>query len=121
MQDPHYLRLCHPHHHAFGHRHGRRKPLGLSDQASLPQEFVRPQDGDHRFLPRLGEHAHFDVALPDVEDRVRIVALGEDDCFLGMRGNDATTGGRFQELHRIEKGTHRRFAPGYSVHGFRRR
>ena len=45
-------------------------------------------------LPCFGYDGDFDLALPDIENRICIVALGKDDVFLRMRGNDSTTGRR---------------------------
>jgi hypothetical protein len=83
MKNPHNLGLCHPQHDAFGHRHCRCEPLGLSDQASLPQEFVRAEKGDDCLSPSFGEHADFDVALSDVETESASSPWAKMIAFLG--------------------------------------
>ena len=90
MKNPLDFRLCHSHRLAFRHCRRCRQTLRLSDQASFANKFVWPQERDDGFLALLGYDGDFDLALPDIENCIRIVALGKNDIFLRMRGNVAT-------------------------------
>ena len=67
MKNPHDLGFFHSYRHAFRHCGRCRQALRLSDEASLAQEFVRPQDGDDGFLPMLGDDGDFDFDFLDIE------------------------------------------------------
>jgi hypothetical protein len=61
-----------PHRLAFGQCRGCCQALGLPDQASLSAELIFRHDRD------------FDPPLLDIENRVGIVTLREDDIMLRM-------------------------------------
>ena len=64
-----------------------RIPERLADQASLPEELTRVQDGGDRFLALRGRDHDLDFALLDVEYGVRRARLREDDAVLAIGGN----------------------------------
>jgi hypothetical protein len=81
-KDPLDFRLCHSHRLAFRQRRCCRQAFRLSDQASFANKFVWPQERDDGFLALFGYDGDFDLALPDIENRICIVALGKDEVFL---------------------------------------
>ena len=74
----------------------------MAGQASFADEGAGPEHADDPFLALLGDHAEFDVALLDVEDRVAFGALPEDVA-LGLVGRDGPAGAdRGQERFGVE-------------------
>jgi hypothetical protein len=102
VQDTDHLGFSDPHDFAFDHGSGRRQAERLPDQAALPEELARAQDGGYRFLAlREGDH-DLDLARLDVEDGIRRALLREDDVVGAIGGNaPAATYGREKRV-RIE-------------------
>src|SRR5260370_26797932 len=90
LKNPQDLGLLPSHSHAFRHCSSCRQTFRLSDQASLTEEFVRPQDCDNGFLALLGYDGDFDLALSNIHDRICIIALRKDDLSLLMCRNQTT-------------------------------
>src|ERR1700737_2002991 len=67
---------------AVGHSHARRDTHRLPAQASLAAEIAGSEDRDHRFLSLFGEHGHSDLAVLNVEYRIRGITLREDEPIL---------------------------------------
>jgi hypothetical protein len=84
MKDPLNFFFVHPHRLAFGQRRCRRQALGLSDQTSLADKFVRAQECDNGLLSVLGDDGHFDFAFSNVKYRISILTLSKNDLLLGM-------------------------------------
>jgi hypothetical protein len=84
------LLLRHLHRLAFRHRRRRRQPLGLSDQATLFDKLIRPQNSDNGFLSVFRQNGDFDPNLLDIEDGVGVVALCKKDLPLRIFGNVPT-------------------------------
>jgi hypothetical protein len=93
----------HPHRYTFRHGAGGRQALLLTNQASLAEKLVPPQDGDNGLLALRGYDGDFDLSGSNVEDRVRVVALRENDCFLRLR----RTGAARRHILEILKGIQR--------------
>jgi hypothetical protein len=74
----------------------------LPDQASLAKEFVNTQQRHHGFFAVPGDNGDFDLAFFDVENRVRKVALREENFALCMRGQRAAFSSRLKKFNRIE-------------------
>jgi hypothetical protein len=49
---------------------------------SFANKFVWPQQCDDGFFALLGHDGDFDLALLDIENRIRVVALSKNDLFL---------------------------------------
>jgi hypothetical protein len=81
IKNPLDFRLCHSHRLAFRHCRGCRQAFRLSNQASFAHKFVWSQERDDGFLALLGYDGDFDLALPDIENRIRILALGKMTSF----------------------------------------
>src|SRR5258708_1019603 len=90
LKNPQDLGPLHSHSHAFRHCSSCRQTSRLSDQASLTEEFIRPQDCDNGFLALLGYDGDFDLALSNVHDRICSIALRKNDLSLLMCRNQAT-------------------------------
>jgi hypothetical protein len=67
-----------PHDLAFHHRRDRRHAQRLPRQASLAAEIAGSKDRNDCFFPLFGNNGDFDLALLDVENSVRHLALRED-------------------------------------------
>src|SRR4030081_1750034 len=91
------------HRHAFRHCDRCRQTLRLSDQASLAEELVRPEDCHNGLLAFRGYDSDLHLARLDIMDRIRGIALREDDLLCRMHGDDAALGRRLQERVRIER------------------
>ena len=101
-KNAHDLRFIDPHRHAIRHCARCRQALWLPDQASLAHEFVRTQNCDDRFFALLRDDGDFDLALSDVENRVRVIALRKKNFALAMRGYDTAFGSGLKENRRIK-------------------
>ena len=84
VEHAHDGRLFDPHDDAFRHRRDRRQAQRLSGQAALAEEVPLPVERDDRFLPLLGDDADLDLALLNVKDGIRRVALREDFLILAI-------------------------------------
>ena len=82
MNDPLNFALLYSHRLAIRYCRRRRQPLRLPEQASFTEKFFGPQKCDNGFLSFLGDDGDFDLALLDIEDGVRIIALSENDFSL---------------------------------------
>jgi hypothetical protein len=51
-------------------------------EASLTAKLSGAQHRDHRFLPLFGEDRDLECSFPDIENRIRRVALREEDLIL---------------------------------------
>ena len=69
-----------------------------------PQEFVRSKDGDDGFFALLGKDGDLDLALLDVEDGIRRVALREDRFILAKFGEASPPADFGEEILRIKYG-----------------
>src|SRR5207237_5738114 len=69
----------------------------MAIQTSFAKKVTWSQDCNHRFLALLGNDGEFDLALLDVENRVRDLSLRKDNLILPIFGN------RFSLAHLGEK------------------
>jgi hypothetical protein len=88
------LGLLYSHRLAFCHCRRGGQTLQLSDQAAFASKLIWPQDCDDSFLALLGNDGDFNLALFDVENRIRIVALSKNNGLLWILENVATEGRR---------------------------
>ena len=90
--------------HDNGVRHGRdrRDALRLPGKTSLAEEFVRSKDGDDGFLALLGNDGELHLALLDVKDRIRSVALRKNDLPLAVFGDAPAVADAGEKRFRIE-------------------
>ena len=86
MEHAHDSRFLEPHDRAICHRPDGRDPPRLSGQAALTAELLRSKDCDDRLFPLPGNDSDFELALLDVEHRVRGIALLEDSLILAILG-----------------------------------
>ena len=64
---------------AFFHRRRGRDAQCMAIEAALAEELARFQNSDDRFLALLGNDCELDPALLNVKNRIRRLALREDD------------------------------------------
>jgi hypothetical protein len=76
---------------AGGHGSAGRHALGLSGEATFAEEIAGAQHRDHRFPALCGDHGQFDLALANIKDRIRRIALGEDDFVRPVFGEGSST------------------------------
>src|SRR3981189_2619479 len=74
------------HDRAFCHRPDGRDPTCLSGQAPLTAELPCSKNCDDRLLPLVGNDGNLDLALLDIEDGIRGIALREDNLILAILG-----------------------------------
>src|SRR6185503_17285869 len=91
VKEVQHLGLAHPYDLALGHGLGGRQTQRLADQAALAEELARLQDPDHRLLALLGRDHDLDLALLDIEDRVRFSRLREDYLLAAQVGHGVST------------------------------
>jgi hypothetical protein len=82
-----HSRFLQPHDRAFGHCGRRRHPRLLPRQTSFTEEIAGPQHTYHRFFAGVRDNRHLNLALAEVEERIRFVALFENDGLL-IEGTD---------------------------------
>src|SRR6476660_6605579 len=90
MEDADHSCFLQPHDLAFRHCRRGRQAHRLPVQASFSAEFVRPQDGDDGFLALLRDNGDFDLAVLDIEHRIRRFTLREDRFALPIFGDAPT-------------------------------
>jgi hypothetical protein len=79
-------RLCYASNHAFSHRGARCNAQNVAIQAAFAKKISRSQNGDYGFPSLLGNNRDLELSLLEVKDRVRDVALREDDLILLVFG-----------------------------------
>ena len=81
---------------AVGHCHSRGDAQRLSCEASFAEKVTGGEHGDNGFLPLLGCNGQLYLALPEVVDRIRRLALPEDIA-LGAELHCRVAPGNFRE------------------------
>jgi hypothetical protein len=114
VKNAQHLGLADPDDLAFGHGPGRCQAQGLADQASFAEELAGAHDPDHRFLALRGRDHDLDLALLDVEYRVRGSRLLEDHFVPAQVGHGMPWTDGCEKGFWIEGGL------GFSGHGCRK-
>lgn len=63
---------------AVRHRHSRSNAQRLPCEAALTEKITGGEHGDNGFLPLFGCNCQLYLALPEIVDRIRRLALPED-------------------------------------------
>ena len=90
--------------HDFAFRQGRRvsNALGLPSETSLAAKFIRPENCNHSLLAAFRNDRDFELALLDIKNRIRSVALREDCLALAVFGNRSPLANFGEEVFRIK-------------------
>jgi hypothetical protein len=67
--------LLKSHNLAFRHRSRRRHAAQLAGQTTFAEESIRPKDRDDGLVPLLRNDSDLDLAVTDVKDGIRRIAL----------------------------------------------
>src|SRR5260370_1905830 len=73
-----HRRFLQPHDLGFLNCFGRRNAKGLPSQASLATKIAGSKYCNNRFFPPFGKHGQLNLALLDVENSIRWLALRKD-------------------------------------------
>src|ERR1700722_10063956 len=67
---------------AFIHGRSRRDAQAMAIETSFAKKLTRSQNGDYGFLSLFGNHRELELAFLNIENRVREVALRENNLIL---------------------------------------
>src|SRR6266704_4901365 len=81
-----HRRFLQPHDLGFLNCFGCRNAKGLPSQASLTTKIAGSKYSNNRFFPPLGKHCQLNLALLDVENSVRWLALRKDNLISSVGG-----------------------------------
>jgi len=79
MEKVDHRRFLQPHDLGFLNCFGRRNAKGLPSQACLTTKLACSKYSNNRFFPSLGTHCQLNLALLDVENSIRRLALRKDN------------------------------------------
>src|SRR5712671_457518 len=81
-----HRRFLQPHDLGFLNCFGRRHAKGLPSQASLATKIADSKYCNNRFFPPLGKNSQLNLALLDVENSIRWLALRKDNLISSVGG-----------------------------------